>query len=83
LIYGYAGSKSGFVHGQTLHDSQDIAERTGKPVEFARRRHVALAELIQEPVEFGSVAAAAGGFLNDKSVHSLRSSAPQLARPVS
>ena len=47
--------KSSFGLGQVLHDDQHLPQRTREPVEFPDHQHVTLAQLIQQPVQFGAV----------------------------
>jgi hypothetical protein len=49
--------------GQALHNYQHIPQRAGEPVELLHQQHVALAKLIQEPLQFGPVPAPARRFL--------------------
>jgi hypothetical protein len=39
---------------QAVHDSEDVAERSGKPVQFPHDQDVPLANVIQQAVEFGA-----------------------------
>ena len=48
---------------QALHDGEHIAQGAGEPVELPYDQHVSGAELIEQPLEFGTVPPSARGLL--------------------
>jgi hypothetical protein len=56
-------AKSGLAFAQSFHDREDIAKRTGEPIQFPDHENVAFAELIQETVKFRPIPAPARGLL--------------------
>ena len=48
---------------RALHDGEDVLERARQPVQFPDHEHVALAELIEQAMQFGTVPPSAGGLL--------------------
>jgi hypothetical protein len=56
-------SESGLRVRYLLHDRQDIPKRTRKPIELPHYQHIALSELVEKSLKFGTIPTAARGLL--------------------